>query len=58
MDETWQAVDEDVKKAEHKRKASVLVCGDVHGPLHSNYFFMGSNVEMTMIPKAGEIRDL
>ena len=57
-DGTWQAVDEVVKKTEHERKASVLVCGDIHGPLHKKYLFMGRNVEMILIPETEEIRDV
>ena len=55
---TWQAVDKVVKKTEHERKASVLVCGNMHGPLHRKYLFMGRNVEMTLIPETEEIRDV
>ena len=39
---TWQAAEEVVKKTEHERKASVLVCGDVHGPLRRKHLLMVS----------------
>ena len=55
---TWQAVDAVVKKTENKKKATILVYGDIHGPLHRMNLFMGRRVEMTLIPETKEIRDV
>ena len=55
---SWQAVAEVVKKTEHEGNASILVCGDIHGPLPRKYLFMRRNVEITLIPETEEIRDV